>query len=423
METGLFLALGVLALLFYRDNRWGLLGVLLGLTVLTRPEGLALAVAIGCVDLWRSKGVRRGIIVAGLICALICGPWFGYLLWRTGHVLPTSGVGKRLSFAVGTRLVAERNESMAVLADFPALVYGGLWIVYLLEFALGGMALPAPRIPIGTVVGNPYYAVSVWAVVGWAGVIIPLLFVVGRRVAAFHRWPDWARDREHSPLVAFLVWVVLHNMCYLLCMPSLGTASRYGALNHVALWLALAVGVQSFAHRPHFRLWLVGGLIGIATANTVYWNGVYDANLDHMHDVRIAAAHFVRDSFSPDERCAAADVGAVRYFSERPIIDLCGLVDPDAGNRFLEGSYDRYVVENGVGCLVLPGCIGAVDNGWFDHAEIMGFTTTSLFEMREVAVFEIDRDRWLQGYLPTNNYQATVTIYRLVAPGALDNRE
>jgi hypothetical protein len=209
-------------------------------------------------------------------------------------------------------------------------------------------------------------------------------------------------------------------MCYLLYMPSLGTASRYGALNHVALWLALAMGILSFAHRPLLRLWLVGGLIGIATANTVYWNGVYDANLDHMHNVRIAAAHFVHDNFSPDEQCAASDVGAVRYFSKRPIVDLCGLVDPDAGDRFLEGSYDRYVIENDVDCLVLPGRIGAVDDGWFDHAKVMGFMTTPLFEMHKVAEFEIDRDRWLQGYLSTNNYQATVTIYRLSAPGSSD---
>jgi len=33
--------------------------------------------------------------------------------------------------------------------------------------------------------------------------------------------------------------------------------------------------------------------------------------------------------------------------------------------------------------------------------------------MELVKVFEIDRDRWLLGYLPTVNYQASVTIYRL----------
>jgi hypothetical protein len=86
----------------------------------------------------------------------------------------------------------------------------------------------------------------------------------------------------------------------------------------------------------------------------------------------------------------------------------------------LESRYDRYVIESGVDCLVLPGRIGAVDDGWFDYARILGFATTSLFEMDEIAIFEIDRDRWLQCYLATNNYQATVTIYRLSMPGSAD---
>jgi hypothetical protein len=415
METILFLALGVLALLIYREKRWGWLGVALGLLTLTRPEGLTLAAVIGCAEIWRHRGIRRGIVITGLICLLICGPWFGYLLWRTGHVLPTSAVGKQLTFAIGTRLIVERNESLAALGRFPALIYVGLWLVYLLEFALGGMSLPPPYIAIGAVVGNPNYALSLWAIVGWAGVIIPLLFAAGRRVGALHRWPDWVQDRERRPMIVFLVWTALHNLSYMLLMPVPGTASRYGALNHLALWLALTLGLLSFVRHARLCLWLAGGLIVITTANMGYWNGVYDANLDYMRNVRVAAAHFMRENFSPDEQCAASDVGAIRYYSQRPIVDLCGLIDPSASQWFLEGKYDRYLVENGVTCLILPGRTGATDEGWFDFAEIMGLTTTPLFEIRRVTVFEIDHDRWLQGYLPTNNYQATVTIYRLLA--------
>lgn len=415
METVLFLALGVLALLIYRENRWGWLGVALGLLTLTRPEGLALAVAIGCVELWRHRGIKRDIVVTGVICALICGPWFGYLLWRTGYILPTGAIGKRLSFTVGASLVAEKNELLAVLGRFPALAYVGLWTSYLLEFALGGMALPPPRVPIGAAVGNPNYTLSLWAIVGWMGVIIPLLFAACRRVGTLRRWSGWIQDRERRPMIVFLTWIVLHNLSYMLFMPVPGTASRYGALNHVALWLALTVGLLSFVRRPRLLPWLVGGLIVIATANTVYWNGVYDANLDHMQNVRIAAAHFVRDNVSPDEQCAAFDVGAIRYHGQRPVIDLGGLIDPGVGQRFLEGECDRYLVENGVTCLVLPGRTGTMDGGWFDFARIMGLTTSPLLEIRRVAAFEIDHDRWLQGYLPTANYQPTVTIYRLLA--------
>lgn len=413
METMLFLGLGVLALLIYRKEMWVWLGIVLGLLILTRPEGLALVVAIACIELWRNKGIQRGFVVASLICLLICGPWFGYLLWRTGYILPTSAIGKQLTFSVGTRVVAGMSGSLAVLGRIPALIYVVLWPVYLLEFALGGIALPPPRIVIGNVVGNANYTISAWAFVGWIGIVLPLLIAAGKRVSDFRRWPLWISDRTRRPMVIMLVWAVLHNLGYMVFMPTPGTASRYGAINHIILWLALGMGLISLPYR-RLRLWLTGGLIIIAAANILYWNGVYDANLDHMQNVRIKAAHFIRDNFSPDERCAASDIGAIRYFSNRPIFDMGALVDPGARQRFLDGSIDHYLVENGVTCVVLPGRRGTTAEGWFDIAEILGLTTTPLFDMNLIKVFEIDYERWLQGYLPTNNYQASVTIYRLV---------
>ena len=418
METTLFLALGVLALIIYRAERWGWLGIVLGLLALTRSEGLGLAVAIGCVELWRHRGVRRGIVFTCLVCLLVCGPWFGYLLWRTGHVLPTSAVGKRMTFAFGTRLVAERSESLAVLSHFPALTYLGLWMFYLLEFALGGMALPPPRISVGAAAGNPGYTISLWAIIGWMGLVIPLLFVASKRVGALRRWPGWIQDQARRPMIVFLVWIAFHNLSYMVFMPVPGTASRYGAINHVALWLALALGLSIVNRRPHLLLWLGSGLMLLAAADTVYWNSVYDANLDHMRNVRIPAAQFVRDNFSPREQCAAFDVGAIRYYSQRPILDMGALVDPSAGQWFLAGATDRYLAENSVTCLVLPGRTDTTEEGWFDFAKLLGLADSPLFEIHQVAVFEIDYDRWLWGYLPTNNYQASVTIYRLVATGA-----
>ena len=419
METMLFLALGMLALLIYRKEHWGWLGVVLGLLILTRPEGVMLPAAIAFIELWRKKRVPRGFVIASLISLVICGPWLGYLLWRTGNILPTSAIGKQLTFAIGTRAIAEMAGSLAVLARFPALIYVGLWSVYLLEFALGGLALPPPHIAVGKVVGNPNYTVSAWAIVGLLGIVLPLLITAGRRVSDFRRWPSWISDRARRPMIVMLAWAFLHNLSYMVFMPTPGTASRYGAINHVILWLALGIGLFNLPYR-RLRLWVAGGLIIIATVNILYWNGVYDANLDHMLKVRIAAAHFIRDNFSTDERCAGSDIGAMRYHSKRPIFDLGALVDPEAGQRFLDGSIDQYLVENGVTCVVLPGRRGTTTEGWFDMADIMGLTTTPIFDMDLITVFEIDYDRWLQGYLPTNNYQASVTIYRLVAKSSSD---
>ena len=216
---------------------------------------------------------------------------------------------------------------MALLSLFPALVYPLTWFLYIIEFVLGGIALPPPKLVINPGLGSIGFPLSIWAILGWAAVIWPLcLYCVGwaRRSV---RKPGWFQDERHLPLVVFFVWVVLHNLTYMVLFPSIGNASRYGMLNLVALWLILLFGLWR-VDKPSIKLWLVAGLTVIAFANTLYWNKVYDANLEHMLQVRISAADYIRENIPQSEKCAAYDVGAIRFYSGRPIIDLGGLIDP-----------------------------------------------------------------------------------------------
>ena len=413
METTLFLALALLALLAYRAGRWLWTGLLLGLLTLARPEGLALALAIALAEIARQKRIPRPLVWAGILCALVAAPWFLYLYLRTGHFLPTSGLSKHVTTTMGVQLVASQNPVLGTLARLTPLTYMGLWAVYLVEFVLGGMTLPPPRLPIGVAVGNPHYTLSLWAVVGLVGMVGPLLWAA-RRAWNVRRWPRHLQDPARRPWVPFLLWVVLHNLCYMAFLPVPGTASRYGAVNHIALWLGLVAGLRAFAHRPRLqRVWLAG-LILLLVADGIYWNSVYDANLEHMQNVRIAAARFVRDHIPQQELCAAFDIGAVRFYGERPIIDLYGLVDPEVGDWYYRGEMDRYLAVKGVRCLILPDRPGTTEDGWFDLGTVLKLTTSPLFTPYQLALFEIRPDRWLQGYLPTLNYQAAVTVYRLL---------
>ena len=412
METMLFLALGILALLLYREEKWPWLGAALGLLALTRPEGLALVAATLMVGLVRNGNTRRGLLTSGWICLLIAGPWFGYLLIRTGYLLPTSGIGKQLTAAIGVHFVLQRSGDLAWLGRFPALIYVGSWIVWLLEFTLGGMALPPPHLPIASLPGGADYSFSIWAVPGW-GLVLVLLLGALREMGPPRAWRHWLPDRMRRPLLVLVTWAILHNLAYIVFLPVPGTASRYGALNHIVLWVALAAGIYSFRRHPRVMIGLGAGLAVLGLANTIYWNGVYDANLDHMVNVRIAAARFLREAIDPEEPCAASDIGALRYHSRRPILDLGALLEPSAKEWFEKGAVDEFLIQYGVTCVVFPGRAGAADDGWFDFAQIMGLTTSPLLELDMLRAFEIDRDRWLKGYLPTSNYQASVAVYRI----------
>jgi hypothetical protein len=288
-----------------------------------------------------------------------------------------------------------------------------MWIGYSVEFVLGGIALPPPYIPINTGVGPFNFKFSVWAVLGLGTVVVPLLWMSTRQLLRFLRTRGWAEDRARLPLVILLLWAVLHNLSYMVYLPAVGAASRYASLNHIVLWLALFLGIRH-ARSPRYRVWLAIGLTVIALSGAVYWNRVYDANLEHMVEVRVSAGEYIRDLIPEGETCAAFDIGALRYFGERPLIDLGGLIDPGLIHWYRAGEYDRYLVENGVTCLAIPGQPGRTDDAVFDAVEDSGFSRSNLFELQQVWMNRIDRERWLTGYLPTLNYLNEVTIYKLI---------
>jgi len=426
MVTTLFLALGILTLLSYRagcsdlvppsgtsqHKHWGWFGLLLGLLTLTRPEGLFLVAALGVAELAAYGRLRRGFVIAVLIGLLICAPWFLYLKWRTGGFLPTSASAKQLGYAVATDFLLKRYHLPEFLGQFSRLMYPALWIAYLLEFGLGGMALPPPKLAMGSVAGGHGFDISIWilpasALIGW------LMFLASKRFFKFQKWKVWVHDPAKQAILILFVWAVIHNFAYMILLPIPGTASRYGAINYIILWVAIVAGFSSLARIPARRLAVGLSLLVVAAANSLYWNQVYDANLEHMLNARIAAAHYVHETFGGDDLCAAFDIGSLRYFSERPILEIAALMEPQGGVRFLEEGADDYLVERGVTCVVLPGRMGQQSEGILDFASILGLTTSPFFDMELVKVFEIDRDRWLLGYLPTVNYQASVTIYRL----------
>lgn len=413
METMLFLALGILALLCYRKERWGWLGVALGLLIITRLEGMILALAIGGFDIWRRRGIRSGLMVSGAVTGLICCPWILYLWLRTGYFIPTSGIGRHFSNITSIQVATAHSDLLAWLSSFPALAYPLTWVGYSIEFILGGFALPAPYLYIDLGIGAFSYKLSVWAILGLATVVLPLLWISCRRLVIYLKSQSWDKDTVRLPLLIFLFWVVLHNLCYMIYLPILGAASRYASLNHIALWLAFGLGI-SHAGKSRYKFGLAAGLIIIALANTVYWNQVYDANLEHMLKVRIPAAEYIRTQIPESETCAAFDVGALRYYSQRPLVDLGGLIDPNLIQWFTEGRFDQYLIENKVACLVIPGRTGTTADGVIDIAKESGLSQSNLFKLQQVKVFQIDRERWFFGYLPTVNYQATVTVYKLI---------
>jgi hypothetical protein len=276
------------------------------------------------------------------------------------------------------------------------------------------MSLPGPVLPLRDLVGPLAYRYAWLALLILVTTALPLLWPSLRRLAMWSRWKSWLADHDRRPYVIFMAWIALHNLVFAFMLPIPGTASRYGAINHLALWWVLAFGFYFMRKRsPRLKTAWLGVLALLSVSNVVYWDQVYTANQEHMRQVRIQTAHYV--AAHPElERCAAFDIGALRSFSPTHVIDIGGLIDPDLKDYFHAGDLDRYLWERGADCLILPGRPGHVEEGWIDFLAVSGLGTSDLFDLSIMTTFEIDHDRWMLGYLPTNNYQDSVVIYRLV---------
>ena len=329
METVAFLSLGILALLVYRGERWVLLGILLGLVILMRPEGIALAAAVGIIDVSRKRRISRDILMSAIICAFVSVPWYAYLYWRTGYLLPNSAVAKMDSFRLGIQVISEKYPLLEPLSGLYPQVYFGFLLGFLVEFVMGGMALPGPRLTFEPVAGIAGFSFSIWAVLLLLGVITPLLIFASKRILTINSWPNWIEKNEYRVLLVFSVWVILHNIGLSVGLPSIGTGGRYAAIVVIPLWMLVVIGLVHYGIRSFYLLVITCAVAAAALFNFLYWNEVHDSNLAYMDNVRIKTAKFICEDFSEDEICAAIDIGVYRYYCDRPIVDLGGLVDPN----------------------------------------------------------------------------------------------
>lgn len=415
METTAFVAVALLALLAYRRQRWGLLSLLMGVMPLIRPEGILFSFAVVLVELIRRRKLDRIIVMMITISLLLSLPWFVYLIVRTGHPIPTSGVGKQATTNLAIdHILGQFPQQLQFLKEFTPPIYFLSWIAYLLMFAMGGMSLPGPMLSLGSLTGPLAYRYAWLALVLLVTTILPLLWPNFRRLVALSRWKAWSADEIRRPFVVLAVWIIIHNLVFAFLLPMPGTASRYGAINHVALWWSLALGLNFWQSRARrLRLAWLAALALLAISNVSYWDRVYAANQEHMVRVRIQAARFV-DADPAFDSCAVFDIGALRSFSSINVIDIGGLIDPELQDYYQAGRLDQYLVDQGADCIIVPGRTQAPEEGWLDILAISGLSSSELFELSVDKVFEIEHDIWLLGYLPTNNYQESVVIYQLV---------
>jgi len=287
METLLFCALMLLVIDRVQAGSAGWsIGWWGGLLILTRPEGLLLIGLTALVVLSRSgrDGLKTLVQMSmALIVTVSPGVWFN---WQAGGTLfPNTFYAKQSEYAILTSSLPIWLEAIGQMLIAP--LAGGLFLV------LPGL--------LAYVIRRPTTRLDK---VDWAA-WLPLL---------------WAA--AHTAVYALRLPVHYQHGRYLI--PVIPVLAIYGVTG-VARLMARRTGRWG---RVINRVWVIS--IALIVIGYVPLGAVtYATDVSIIDDEMVAVAKWLAVQTPPEAVIAAHDIGAIGYFSRRPLLDLAGLISPE----------------------------------------------------------------------------------------------
>ncbi|MCB0162846.1 MAG: hypothetical protein KDI79_01380 [Anaerolineae bacterium] len=287
-----------------RMGRYFGVGLLGGLLVLTRPEGLGLVGLIGLdsgLRWWRAgehsaSALMKRWLGIGLGVVVMVAPYVLFHLRLTGLPFPNT-------------LYAKQAEYGVILSEFPLWwrlfgsfgspidsVQGVFRVIF-----IGAQVLLLPGLAFAawlTVKERRWDLLPVWG--WWIGHL--LLYAVRLPVTYQH-------GRYQMPVIA---WMIILGVW--------GTARLISPSNpRMKRNLLARVGGKA----------LVGSLVMLIVAFTVVGAQAYGRDVRIIESEMVATARWLDQAVEPDALIAAHDIGAIGYFTRRPLIDLAGLITPE----------------------------------------------------------------------------------------------
>jgi arabinofuranosyltransferase len=281
------------------------IGLLGGLLTLTRPEGLGLAglviaaLLLSPLPAGRSELKTRLLASGASLLALgaILAPYVAFNLRTAGSVFPNTFYAKQAEYQVYLRALPALARFWRVLS--PTLVGAQVlllpgfgYAIYRLVRRLGDSMRRPPRARVeGLTAALPAALPLVW----WLGMLL---------VYAWRLPVDYQHGRYTMPSIPLLIVYGAWGTAELL-------RPRSPSLWQRALSRSVPVAVALLA-----LLFLARGAMA------------YRDDVGFIEGEMVAVAHWLDEHTAPGDRIAVHDIGAVGYLTDRPLLDLAGLITP-----------------------------------------------------------------------------------------------
>ena len=321
---------------------YAILGILMALVYLVRTDNVFFIVATWLYLALRGRSVgatSSRLFGAALLALVIVTPWISWNLLRFGGFMQTSA---------GALPVVRRAAFFASHPD------AGSWDFFVFRLNILGEYFPAALMYSG--IG------SVWYIL-----LVAVLFVL---------WTG--RGRDENPRLAFALFDLAPLFVSALC---LGVAHKFFRLATrewyyvtTCLFLALVWGIlihymmrvlaTRFA-RLSFLLVMIGLVIFIFCVKGIGFDwtiaghrlkssraGLWTHN-SNAYALDIVHAIERLPDLAPDEKIGATDSGIVGFLSRRPVVNLDGVVNPEAAKAIRRGELLKYADSLGIRYMVI----------------------------------------------------------------------
>ena len=285
METILLILVLLVFFCWLMDKRenWWLPGILIGLSIWVRPDGLTLLGPAAMSLLLRGyplKKLLKKLLAFAAGALLLFGPYILFNWLVSGDIWP--------------------NTFYAKQAEYEALRQSGLLIRYLrigLQFITGVGILLLP------------------------GIVIEL--------------KDQIQSKNWEAVAAF-IWMAGYLGLYAWRLPVTYQHGRYIIPAMPVGFLFGLSGLIKWAEMKAEELWRrlisgvwIGSTIIVTASFWIYGARAYALDVAVIETEMVRTARWIEENTKENAIIAAHDIGALGYFAERKILDLAGLITPD----------------------------------------------------------------------------------------------
>jgi len=128
--------------------------------------------------------------------------------------------------------------------------------------------------------------------------------------------------------------------------------------------------------------------------NSLVWSDITKVSIFHINNTHREMALYLKKYIPADEKVAAFDIGAIKYFSNHNIVDLGGLIDRNFIPYLLSGNPVPYLKSKGVNYIVLPYLFSEkTEIGW----RLGFFKDSSKIKLIKLKEFGTSKEAWKSG--------------------------